>query len=199
MTAHREPSGADAGLVGKRARTRRRIFEAAMRLFEQQGYRETTVADICAAADVARATFFLHFPMKSALLLEWSHTIAAEWKDWLLQRPKMTPSETLRELLTFICTRNVPPKVALPLLDDFRQDFGEDDPQFTAPGTFLGEVVWLIAAAQRKHELTRDIPARELGMHLHRIMSAYALDAKGSLEQRVERAWQLFAHGAAET
>lgn len=199
MTAKRQQNGGDTAPAGKRARTRRRIYDTAMHLFQKHGYSETTVADICAAADIARATFFLHFPTKSALLLDWSRTMAAEWTDRRLRSPKMTPSETLRQLLEFIVTRAVPPEVALPFLDEFRQDFGGDNPQLDAPGTMLGEIIRLIAAAQRKRELTRDLSARELGMHLHWIMYAHVLDAKGSVEQRAARAWRLFAHGAADT
>jgi AcrR family transcriptional regulator len=197
MTAKKRRDGASAAPTGKRARTRRRIFDAAMRLFEERGYRETTVADICAAADVARATFFLHFPLKSTLLLELSRAMADEWAEHRLGLPEGTPSETLRQLLEFIVSRQVRPAVASPLLDEFRQDLGEDHPMLTAPGTVLGEVVRLVAAAQRKGELTRDIPARELGLHFHRITSAYVLVAKGSREQRAARAWRLFIHGAA--
>ena len=54
----------------KKAQTRSQICEAGLRLFEAEGFEEVTVARICAAADVARATFFLHFPSKSALLIE---------------------------------------------------------------------------------------------------------------------------------
>jgi AcrR family transcriptional regulator len=182
---------------GKRARTRRRIFNAAMRLFEERGYRQTTVADICAATDIARATFFLHFPLKSALILELSRAMAAEWAAHRLRLPEATPSETLRQLLEFIMSRDVSRDVATSLLDEFRQDFGEDHSLVTAPGTMLGEVVRLVAAAQRKRELTRDIPARELGLHFHRVTSAYVLAAKGSRRQRAARAWRLFALGAA--
>ena len=189
--------GSPATPSGKRARTRRRIFDAAMRLFEEHGYRETTVADICAAADVARATFFLHFPLKSALILELSRAMATEWGTHRRGLPEATPSETLRQMLEFIVSREVSPEVASPLLDEFRQDLGEDHALLTARGTMLGEVVSLVAAAQRKRELTRDIPARELGLHFHRITSAYVLAARGSRKQRAARAWRLFAHGAA--
>jgi len=48
--------------------TARRIFEAAMRLFREQGYAETTVEQIVQAAGVAKGTFFTHFPSKDALL-----------------------------------------------------------------------------------------------------------------------------------
>lgn len=99
--------------------------------------------------------------------------------------------------MEFIFTRDVPPAVALPMLDEFQQDFGEGDPQFTAPGTMLGEAFRLITAAQRTQELAQDIPAYELVWHFHRIMSAYALNDQGSIEQRASMAWRLFAHGAA--
>jgi AcrR family transcriptional regulator len=198
MTAKKQRDGASAAPTGKRARTRRRIFDAAMRLFEARGYRETTVADICAAADIARATFFLHFPLKSALLLELSRAMAAEWAEHRLGLPEATPAEVLRELMEFIFFHGrVTPEVASPLLDEFRQDLGEDNPLLTAPGTMIGEVIRLVTAAQRKRELTQDIPARELGLHFHRITAAYVLVAKGSREQRAARAWRLFAHGAA--
>jgi len=57
----------------KKARTRAEIFEAALALFEREGFGPVTIARICAAADVARATFFLHYPSKSALLVELDH------------------------------------------------------------------------------------------------------------------------------
>jgi AcrR family transcriptional regulator len=62
----------------KKSRTRREIFEAAMALFEAQGFEAVTVEQICQAADVARGTFFLHFPTKSALLFEWNRELASE-------------------------------------------------------------------------------------------------------------------------
>lgn len=49
----------------RRAETRRRIVDVAMRLFVERGYDNVTVADITEAADVAKGTFFTHFPSKS--------------------------------------------------------------------------------------------------------------------------------------
>lgn len=42
---------------------------AAVRLFTERGYDETSVADITDAADVSKRTFFLHFPTKEDVLL----------------------------------------------------------------------------------------------------------------------------------
>jgi AcrR family transcriptional regulator len=52
----------------KKAQTRTRIQEAALDLFVSQGYRETTIAQIAARADVATRTVTLHFPAKDDLL-----------------------------------------------------------------------------------------------------------------------------------
>lgn len=52
----------------KKQRTRDALACAAVRLFEQKGYDQTTVAEIAAAADVSTRTFFLHFPAKEDVL-----------------------------------------------------------------------------------------------------------------------------------
>ena len=55
----------------KKGRTRAEIYNAAMTLFLRRGFDSVTIDDICDSADVARATFFLHFPTKEALLIEY--------------------------------------------------------------------------------------------------------------------------------
>jgi TetR/AcrR family transcriptional regulator, cholesterol catabolism regulator len=47
----------------------RRIRRAALELFHEKGYDATTVEEIAERADVAKGTFFNHFPRKDALLL----------------------------------------------------------------------------------------------------------------------------------
>lgn len=48
----------------KKQQVRRQLAEAAIKLFSEQGYEGTTVAQIAAAADVATKTFFNYFPSK---------------------------------------------------------------------------------------------------------------------------------------
>ena len=55
----------------KKARTRQTIYQAAMALFVERGYDAVTVEEVCRRADVAKGTFFLHFPTKDALLVEY--------------------------------------------------------------------------------------------------------------------------------
>ncbi|MDY6996660.1 MAG: TetR family transcriptional regulator [Actinomycetota bacterium] len=53
----------------KKMQTRLAIRREAFRLFEQQGYAETTVEQIAAAAEVSPRTFYRYFGVKEALLL----------------------------------------------------------------------------------------------------------------------------------
>ncbi len=52
----------------KRQRTRQALISAAMRLFEEKGYEQTTVAEIAASAEVSTKTFFNHFASKDEVL-----------------------------------------------------------------------------------------------------------------------------------
>ena len=54
---------------GRTERTRARILAVALELFEKQGYRATTVAQIADAAHVTSMTFFRHFPTKDSVIV----------------------------------------------------------------------------------------------------------------------------------
>lgn len=51
----------------KKAETRRRIAEAAHRLFGERGFQAVTVVEVARAAEVAEATLFNYFPTKEDL------------------------------------------------------------------------------------------------------------------------------------
>ncbi|NBE92361.1 TetR family transcriptional regulator [Nonomuraea sp. KC401] len=48
----------------KKERTRRQLIDAALRLFKDQGYEQTTINQIAEAAELSPSTFFLHFSSK---------------------------------------------------------------------------------------------------------------------------------------
>ncbi|TDC07928.1 TetR family transcriptional regulator [Nonomuraea longispora] len=52
----------------KKRQTRHLLIQAAVRLFTEQGYEQTTGAQIAAAADVSTKTFFNYFPSKEDVL-----------------------------------------------------------------------------------------------------------------------------------
>src|SRR5713101_1482110 len=51
---------------------RERLFRAALKLFSEKGFAETTVEDITNAADVGKGTFFNYFPSKDHILIAFS-------------------------------------------------------------------------------------------------------------------------------
>ena len=50
--------------------TRARLFDIAMRLFDQKGYEAVNIDDIVRASKVARGTFYFHFATKEDVLYE---------------------------------------------------------------------------------------------------------------------------------
>ena len=52
----------------RRLETRERLYRAALELFAERGFLETTVEDITEAADVGKGTFFNYFPTKEHVL-----------------------------------------------------------------------------------------------------------------------------------
>ncbi len=62
----------------KRQQTRQELISAAMRLFDERGYEQTTVAEIASAAGVSTKTFFNYFASKDEVLFpHLSHRIDA--------------------------------------------------------------------------------------------------------------------------
>jgi AcrR family transcriptional regulator len=53
----------------KKLKTKEAIQREAMRLFQEQGYDETTIEKIAAAAEISPSTFFNYFPTKEDLIL----------------------------------------------------------------------------------------------------------------------------------
>src|SRR5215813_14007392 len=62
----------------KKRETRRRILDAALKLMATRSYAEVKIEEISAAADVANATFFLHFPTKASLISAFNEEVAAK-------------------------------------------------------------------------------------------------------------------------
>jgi AcrR family transcriptional regulator len=56
-----------------------RLITSAIALFDEQGYNETTVAEIAAAAGLTKRTFFRYFADKREVLFNGSHELSDRW------------------------------------------------------------------------------------------------------------------------
>lgn len=86
-----EPSSAD---LGRRERKRLQqldhLADTAWTLFEAEGYQAVTMERIAAAADVAKATLYKHFPVKEALL---RHRFHRELRNSVSQQGALMAAE----------------------------------------------------------------------------------------------------------
>ncbi len=71
----------------KKRRTRATLIDAAVELCVQQGYDNTTVEQIAAAADVSPRTFSRYFPTKDAVILAVVDEVAEYVADALARQP----------------------------------------------------------------------------------------------------------------
>src|SRR2546427_8412206 len=86
------PSGGGQGgglRERKKQKTRESIQRTALRLFEKQGYEETTIEQIAAAVEISPSTFFNYFPTKEDVVLFDAYDPIAI--RMFLERPKDEP------------------------------------------------------------------------------------------------------------
>lgn len=79
----------------------RKIYDCAIDLFEEKGFENVKVNDICAAADVSTGTFYYYFPSKESIFLGYGEAIDEIIDEKLPELKGETASETLKNLLLF--------------------------------------------------------------------------------------------------
>lgn len=70
------------------AKTREKIIETATRLFEEQGYKNTTVEQIIEEAGCSKGTFYYHFSGKEELVIPLAKSMDKKIEEWLDNVPK---------------------------------------------------------------------------------------------------------------
>lgn len=144
----------------KKARTRRAIFRAAMALFGEHGFEAVTVDRICEAADVAKGTFFLHFPTKSALLVEFGREVATGLAE-RLREPRRSALAEYRTMVEYLGDRWLAQAdVMSAMLREFLAA-PETVARADSAGRDLGSVVEdIVARGQRRGEFRRNVSPR---------------------------------------
>ena len=90
-SAKGSPSPVSAPPVGLRDRARRviqdEVGDVAIRLFLENGFDETTVEQVCAAAGLSRSSFFRYFPTKEDVVLQTVDAHGRQIAEALQHRP----------------------------------------------------------------------------------------------------------------
>lgn len=186
----------------RRTETRERIFRAAMELFGQRGFFNTTVEDITEAADVGKGTFFNYFPSKEQvfgalyeiqltrvsqaqvaarqgtlplrdLLRHFVHQIAEE--------PGKSP-QLARGLIATVVSSDGVRKMHLETMKRGRQ--------------ILGEVLRL---GQKRGEIRRDLTPEDMVLALQEALIGsvllWSLQPPSNLQKRVDAIFEIFWAG----
>lgn len=176
----------------KKRDTRRRILEAAMQLMTDKPYDDVRIEDICVAADVANATFFLHFPNKSALVLAFNDDVAGKVADQLVET-NSSAAERLRMMLsTYLkewgAHRHLMRQIVLEFIAQPASGAGFNE---VSPG-LLGVAGAVIRDGQKAGEFSTKIAPETAALALVAAWNAIAISwAKtGDTKQATEAHWQ---------
>lgn len=183
----------------RRIETRERIYRAALRIFAQRGYLETTVEDITEAADVGKGTFFNYFPTKEHVLATYGEErVAAVERALKKVRPaNQSVLAVLRELATDLAGQSSESP------DLLRSIFAahlscepvraELQNRMQRSRRLLAEI---IALGQQRGEIRPDRPATDLArlsqLVLMGVTIGWALNPDSVLRKSAGEVWDLF-------
>lgn len=143
--------------VRKKERTRRAIYKAAMALFAKRGFDGVTIEDICGQADVAKATFFLHFPNKASLLFEAVGEFGDELRE-LVAEPLPSAREDLQRVTRWVLQRWAQSREVMEPM--FREVLSAPAAQLHAQPdamAFADLIVDIVRRGQASGELRKDV------------------------------------------
>jgi AcrR family transcriptional regulator len=145
----------------KKTATRRQLMAVALRLFEKQGFENTTVEEIAAAADVAPRTFFRYFPTKVDVLFADHVDQVALLRETLATR---SPDEPIVDAVRRATLEGVKRVAADPSLFLTRSRLAASVPAAHAHSRYLDadfeDVIAQGVAANRKTDPATDLRAR---------------------------------------
>lgn len=153
----------------KQQQTKQAIFEAAIALFTEQGFDETTVEQIVARAGVSRATYFNYFGTKNGVLRFYGERLAARLLglSQSAESAETSPLARLRCLIDAWAAHTVAHREYARIV----QMYSARDPEYATGLTparqeLLGMFTGLVAAGQAAGEIRRDLPAQHVAFHL---------------------------------
>jgi AcrR family transcriptional regulator len=188
----------------RRADIRERLFLAALDLFAQKGFAETTVEDITEAADVGKGTFFNYFPSKDHILLAFGEMQLRKLEAAIaMARQSGEPMpEFLRSLgvrMTQEPTRN--PAIIRALLQAFLSTTPVRGAMMDLQRRVHALHTQMIQLGQDRGEIRNDLPATEIA-HVFRqtifgTLLIWSLYGDATLHSRIETAFNLLWTGLA--
>jgi AcrR family transcriptional regulator len=181
---------------------RGRLYHAALRLFAERGFQETTVEAITEAADVGKGTFFNYFPTKEHVLAAYGSERLAE-VERALNRARSTTGPVLEVLRDLAVDAAGQAKERPALLRAIFAAHASCAPvraqlkqRLHTGRELLAEI---FALAQGRGEVRRDLSAMDLSRRTQGLVLGVtmygALVAEEPLARKTEEIWEIFCAG----
>jgi AcrR family transcriptional regulator len=186
------------------AEIRERLFRAALNLFAQKGFAETTVEDITEAADLGKGTFFNYFPSKDHILLAFGEMQLGKLEAAIeaARRTNEPMPEFLRSLgvrMTQEPTRN--PEIIRALLQAYLSTTPVRQAMLDLQKRVHGLHTQMIQLGQERGEIRSDLPAAEIAYVFRQTIFGtlliWSLYGDATLHARIEAAFNLLWTGLA--
>ena len=179
-----------------RAEVRDRLFRAALELFAERGFLETTVEDITEAADVGKGTFFNYFPTKEHVLATFGAERIAAVERALDRARKEPVLPVLRALATDLAGQAKERPALLRAIYAAHASCApvraELQKRLHVGHKLMTEI---FALGQERGEIRRDISAAELAqltqLVLLGVTVAWAMNPDSSLRATATGVWEL--------
>ncbi|HEY6945896.1 MAG TPA: TetR/AcrR family transcriptional regulator [Candidatus Acidoferrum sp.] len=184
------------------AEIRERLFRAALGLFAQKGFAETTVEDITEAADVGKGTFFNYFPSKDHILLAFGEMQLGKLEAAIeeARRTNEPMPQFLRSLgvrMTQEPTRN--PAIIRALLQAYLSTTPVREAMLDLQKRVQALHTKIIHLGQERGEIRDDLPAEEIAYVFRQTIFGtlliWSLYGDATLHARIEAAFNLLWTG----
>ena len=184
------------------AEIRERLFRAALALFADKGFAETTVEDITNAADVGKGTFFNYFPSKDHILLAFGELQLGKLQEAVntARRTNEPMPHFLRALgvrMTQEPTRN--PEIIRALLQAYLSTSQVREAMIDLQNRVHALHTQMIQLGQERGEIRNDLPAADIA-HVFRqtifgTLLIWSLYGDATLHARIENAFHVLWSG----
>jgi len=186
------------------AEIRERLFRAALKLFAERGFSETSVEDITEAADVGKGTFFNYFPSKDHILLAFGEMQLAKLEEAVskaraINEPMPQFLRALGVRMTQEPTRN--PAIIRALLQAYLSTTPVREAMVDLQRRVHALHTQMIDLGQERGEIRNDLPAAEIAnvfrQTIFGTLLIWSLYGDATLHARIEAAFNLLWSGLA--
>lgn len=186
------------------AEIRERLFRAALALFAEKGFAETTVEDITEAADVGKGTFFNYFPSKDHILIAFGEMQLAKLEAAIaeVRRTNEPIPQFMRSLGTRMTqepARN--PEIMRALLQAYLSTTRVREAMLDLQKRMQALHTQMIRLGQEQGEIRSDLPAEEIAYAFRQTIFGtvliWSLYGDATLQSRIESAFNLLWTGIA--